>query len=57
MKFTDALNDYLKAKKERDYAKNNYDGDDFSYYFYDECKRLDDAEDALNKFFEPKEQP
>lgn len=55
MKFTDALDDYLEAKKEYDEAKENFTGYDFDYHFYREGKKFNDAKDNLNKFFEPKE--
>ena len=56
MIFTNALDEYLEAKKARDDAKSGFDGYGFSDHFYKEVQRLFDAEDVLNKFFEKKEQ-
>lgn len=56
MKFTDALTNYLEAKKDFDEAKDSYEGDAFHYHMERQCRQFQEAEDALNKFFESKEQ-
>jgi hypothetical protein len=56
MKFTDALDAYLEAKKEYDEARKGFTGYDFSYFYYREEKRFRDAKTVLNDLFELGEQ-
>jgi hypothetical protein len=56
MKFTEALDEYLRTKRIVDELRESFTG---GYYFSDiyhhECSALQKAEDVLNSFFTPKE--
>lgn len=55
MVFTEALNEYLDAKRVVDDRKEKFTGYGFSDVYFRECTTLQKAEDTLNSFFTPKE--
>jgi hypothetical protein len=55
MKFTEALDEYLRTKRIVDECREGFDGYYFSDIYHHECSALQKAEDVLNSFFTPKD--
>ena len=52
MIFTEALNEYLEAKKDLDDKRKNFTGYRFGDAYWKESNRLSDAEEVLNSLFD-----